>query len=197
QKLVDSTSANQAVLQKLVGHTSNMTDTLAKYLKGIQPNTITEALKDQTDSLTKTLKDQTDSLTKALKSQKDTIDIIKKELNKTNKELDKANSVRLLIGTEQKLKDERFLNTKRSWRWLFLKKYYNLSSVADSFEMVPIGQAHTLGSFKLKRLVSHTGTLKENQDYTVKTDSNTTSITFINPLLGRMDILAVVERRNN
>ena len=195
QKLVDSTSANHAVLQKLVGHTSNMTDTLTKYLKGIQPDIITQALKDQTDSLTKTLKDQTDSLTKTLKSQKNTIDMIKKELDKTNKELDKANSVRLLTNTEESLNKGGFLNTKRSWGSLFLKKYYNLSkyfSVADSFETVPIGQAHTLGPFKLKRLVSHTGTLKEKKDYTVKSDS---IITFINPLLGRMDILAVVERQ--
>ena len=63
------------------------------------------------------------------------------------------------------------------------------------------------GIMDLKRLVSHTGTLKNSKDYI--TYSNTTSkngatskidstfIIFTNELLGSMDILAVVKRKKN
>ena len=172
------------------------TDSLTKSLKS-QTDSLTKSLKSQTDSLTKSLKSQTDGLTEALKSQKDTIDSIKAELDKAEQA---QNSVRLVTKTEESLNKGGLLNTKRSWRSLFLKKYYNLSKYLgtdSSFKMVLIGQACTLKvspsvPIKLKRLVSHTGTLKEKKDYTVKNDS---IITFIDPRIGRMDILAVVERQ--
>jgi len=84
--------------------------------------------------------------------------------------------VSLLIGTEENLKNEGFL-----------KK----NGIGYPIESVPQELVGGSGPLMLKALVSHIGTLKKNKDYTVKNDS---IITFINSLLGRMDILAVVER---
>ena len=168
---------------------------------------ISDTIKFQTDSLTTILESQTDSLTTVLESQTDTIDAIKDELDEAKKA---QNSVRLLIGSEDSLTTEGFLNADRSFPRLWAKSYNLSKNLSDygSLDTIAIGQSFTIaearhklikgsGQLDLKRIVSHTGTLKEKEDYTVKIDSTTTSITFINPLLGGMHILAVVERRKN
>ncbi len=142
-----------------------------------------------------------DSIKQELNNAKQAQDSVKQELDNAKQELQEfkqaQNSVRLLTDFEDSLKSKGFLNTDRSIRWLWLKKSHNLSEYLGSslFKMIPIGKAETLKvspsvPIKLKRLVSHTGTLKKKKDYTVKSDS---IITFINPLLGRMDVVAVVK----
>ena len=162
---------------------------------------LSENLKFQKDSLATALNSQKVSLTTTIESQKATIDSIKDELDKAKKA---QNSVRLLIGSEDSLKKGGFLNTDRPFPYLWAKS--NLSKKLSAKDtLVTIGEPFPLesapqelvggsGPLKLTALVSHTGSLKENKDYTVKNDS---IITFINPLLGRMHILAVVERGQN
>ena len=162
---------------------------------------------DPNSQIVKALESQIGSLTTTLKSQETTIDSIKEELDKAEKA---QNSVRLLVGTEQNLIAYCFLITKN--RFIFKKSYrlsQKLSADTSLVAILPIDSSFALesapkkliggsGSIKLKRLVSHTGTLENNKDY-VKNDGTTskidsTFITFTNPFLGGMHILAVVER---
>ncbi len=191
--LVEQTKGIDSLVDSLIKHTSRIDDLVDSLVKTVADRT----LDDQTVNA---LNNKIDQVSGDLKSQKATIETIKDELDKAKKA---QNSVRLLTDFEDSLKSKGFLNTDRSIRWLWLKKYYNLSKYlgtdSSSVKMVPIGQAYTLKvqdslSVKLKRLVSHLGTLKKDKDYTM-VENDSTTITFINPLLGRMDILAVVKRQ--
>ena len=114
---------------------------------------LSENLKFQKDSLATALNSQKVSLTTTIESQKVTIDSIKDELDKAEQA---QNSVRLLIGTEQKLKDERFLNTDRPFFPPWRKSYGLSKKLSSDDSLVPIkhtGEPLTLqvdGSGRLK-----------------------------------------------
>ena len=111
------------------------------------------------------------------------------------------NSVRLLIGTEETLKQKKLLETSG---FLWLKSYRlvkDLSADTSLVVIVPIDSSFALesapqelvggsGSLVLEALVFHRGKLKEHEYEIAKKDS--TFITF-KSFLGGRDILAVVE----
>ena len=184
QNLVKQDSVNNARLQ-------DIRDSLTKVVKSqnlvIHTSDNNAHLQTIRDSLTKVVKSQTDSLTEALESQKVAIDSIKHA----------QNSVRLLVGIEEKLKQKKFLETSR---FLWLKSYRLVKELSSKDTLVTIGEPFPLesapqelvgsGPFELKALVYHRGKLKKHEYTIVKKDS--TFITF-KSFLGGMDILAVVE----
>ena len=136
---------------------------------------------------------------------------LKNKLNEIKETLDAVhrihNSVRLLVGTEDLLKSNRFLETGRN---ASLRKQYKLVKKLkgdDSrVKIVPLNQqldltpnsvpealVNRLGNLKLKVLVDRHGKLKEGRDYIVDNSRETTIITFINRVLEGTDVLAVVE----
>ena len=227
QKLVKKNSVNNAYLKAIKDslteagkHVTGQIQQLRKKINKYQSNTDSQTVKALQAEIALISKD----LEFQLKSQKATTRRIKNELEsqkatteKIRQKLDKArqaqNSVRLLVGTEQNLIAYGFLITKN--RFIFRKSYRlskKLSADTSLVAIAPIDSSFAIesapkkliggsGQLVLKRLVSHTGTLENNKDY-VKNDGTTskidsTFITFTNPFLGGMDILAVVERRNN
>ena len=119
-------------------------------------------------------------------------------------------SVRLLVGTESRLKSNHFLKTSRG---ATLRKQYKLVEKIEGddprVKIVPINQQLPLtldsiptalvgrpGKLKLKALADRHGKLKEGRDYTVRKSKGTTVITFINRVLEGTDVLAVVEVEN-
>ena len=202
--LAKETSSINTTLKSLVSHTADVDNTLQRLITlPLGNNADLQALRDRLTTTEKHLAEQTQQLAKIsgdLESQRDDIDKIKQKL-------EAQNSVRLLIGSEDSLEIKDFL--KKSG--LPLLKSYNLSKKLSDDDplviMVSIGDSLILesrpqklkliggfGQLDLKRLVSHLGTLKKDKDYTM-VENDSTTITFINPLLGRMDVLAVVERR--
>ena len=116
-------------------------------------------------------------------------------------------SVRLLVGTESRLKGNRFLKTSRG---ATLRKQYKLVEKIESddprvkivsinqqlpltLDSIPTALVGRSGKLKLKALADRHGKLKEGRDYTVHKSKGTTVITFINRVLEGTDVLAVVE----
>ena len=139
---------------------------------------------------------------------------LKNKLNEIKETLDAVhriqNSVRLLVGTEDLLKSNRFLETSRN---ASLRKQYKLVKKLEGddsrVKIVPLNQQLDLtpnsvpealvnrsGNLKLKALVDRHGKLKEGRDYIVDKNKGTTIITFINRVLEGTDVLAVVEVKN-
>lgn len=139
---------------------------------------------------------------------------LKNKLNEIKETLDAVhriqNSVRLLVGTEARLKSNRFLETGRNAR---LRKQYKLVKKLEGddsrVKIVPLNQQLDLtlnsvpealvdrsGNIKLKVLVDRHGKLKEGRDYIVDKSKGATIITFINRVLEGTDVLAVVEVKN-
>ena len=127
------------------------------------------------------------------------------------------NSVRLIVGTEKRLKEEGFLKTGRG---VSFRKWYKLIGKPESddtrVKLVPINQQLHLtlqaipkalvdrsGRLELAALVDRSGKLKKGRDYKVsksrgtRGSTGTTIITFTNKdFLGGADVLAVVKVKN-
>ena len=235
QNLIKHTSANNSSLQNLIKHTSANNSSLQNLIKHTSAtNTKLEAIKASlTDFQTvKALNAEIVQLSKNLESQKDITKKIKQDLKfqkdttrKIKEELDEAkkaqNSVRLLIGTEEKLKEKDFLKTSG---FSVLKSYRLSKKFSSDDSLIPIKHEEkpltlkvdgsgklelTLvtiehiekplilndgsGKLKLKELVYHSGKLKKDK-YEKKEENGKITINFTNEFLGGMDILAVVKR---
>ena len=143
-----------------------------------------------------------DSLTAALRQQRDLTWELSQELEdatrkieETEAELDLAkNAVRVVVGTEDRLKEEGLLETGRR----FFRKGYKLAQKpGDDYEVryLAIGEALDLGADqKLKELIGRSGKLKKKKDYTVEVgEGGGTRITMVNDLLKGEAVLVVVE----
>lgn len=143
-----------------------------------------------------------DSLTSALRDQRDLTWQLSQELEdatrkieKTEAELDQAkNAVRVVVGTEDRLKEEGFLETGRRF---FRKGYKLVQKPGDDYqvEYLAIGEALALGpDQRLKELIARTGKLKKKKDYTVEvSEEGVAQVTIVNEILKGEAVLVVVE----
>ena len=145
----------------------------------------------ESDSLTVALRDQRDV---AMKLSKD-LDTAQQNIEKTEAELDQAkNAVRVVVGTEDGLKADGFLETGRR----FFRKGYKLVQKPGHKDMkvkyFAIGERLTLErGKKLKELIGRTGKLKKDKDYTVSLSAEGTHVTLVNDLLKGEAVLVVTE----
>ena len=89
-----------------------------------------------------------------------------------------TDKIRLLVGTEERIKEDGFPETDH--RWIFLA----------------IGERLDLKGQELKVLIGLSGALKKGSDYQVEKSQGTTFITFTNNILSGEAVLAVVEAKN-
>ena len=145
----------------------------------------------ESDSLTVALRDQRDV---AMKLSKD-LDTAQQNIEKTEAELDQAkNAVRVVVGTEDGLKADGFLETGRR----FFRKGYKLVQKPGHKDMkvkyFAIGERVTLErGKKLKELIGRSGKLKKDKDYTVSLSAEGTHVTLVNDLLKGEAVLVVIE----
>ena len=145
----------------------------------------------ESDSLTVALRDQRDV---AMKLSKD-LDTAQQNIEKTEAELDQAkNAVRVVVGTEDGLKADGFLETGRR----FFRKGYKLVQKPGHKDMkvkyFAIGERLTLErGKKLKELIGRSGKLKKDKDYTVNLSAEGTHVTLVNDLLKGEAVLVVIE----
>jgi hypothetical protein len=145
----------------------------------------------ESDSLTVALRDQRDV---AMKLSKD-LDTAQQNIEQTEAELDQAkNAVRVVVGTEDGLKADGFLETGRR----FFRKGYKLVQKPGHKDMkvkyFAIGERLTLErGMKLKELIGRSGKLKKDKDYTVSLSADGTHVTLVNDLLKGEAVLVVIE----
>ena len=89
-----------------------------------------------------------------------------------------TDKIRLLVGTEERIKEDGFPETDH--RWIFLA----------------IGERLDLKGQELKVLIGLSGELKKGSDYRVEKSQGTTFIIFTNKILSGEAVLAVVEAKN-
>ena len=104
-------------------------------------------------------------------------------------------SVRILVGSESYLKENGFLTSSRSLGRAFRKKH-KLASKLDPADLrvklVPIGDTISLDG-NLKALVDRYGNLKEGEAYKKSKGDGAVEITFVDALLGGVDVLAIMK----
>ena len=145
---------------------------------------------------------ESDSLSAALRVQRDVtmkltqdLDAANKDIEETQEKLDQAkNAVRVVVGTEDRLKADGFLETGRR----FFRKGYKLVQKPghDNLKVTlfSIGEGPTLDrGQKLKELIGRSGKLKKDKDYTFRLSADGTHITLVNELLKGEAVLVVVE----
>ena len=145
---------------------------------------------------------ESDSLTVALREQRDVtlkltqnLDSANKDIERTQEKLDQAkNAVRVVVGTEERLKADGFLETGRR----FFRKGYKLVQKPGhedyKVNVLAIGESLTLPpGQKLKELIGRTGKLKKGKDYTVSLSAAGTQITLVSELLKGEAVLVVIE----
>ena len=143
-----------------------------------------------------------DSLTAALRTQRDLTFELSQELEdanrkiqKTEAELDRAkNAVRVVVGTEDQLKEDGFLETGRR----FFRKGYKLIQKPgqDSrVQFLSVGEKLSLNpDQELKELIGRSGKLKKKQDYMVEEgEEGATHITIVNDILKGEAVLVVIK----
>jgi hypothetical protein len=143
-----------------------------------------------------------DSLTAALREQRDLTWKLSEELEDANRkierteaELDQAkNTVRVVVGTEDRLKEEGFLETGRR----FFRKGYKLVQKPghDDYKVkiLTIGEPLPLNpGQKLKELIGRSGKLKKGQDYMLGVSEGITHVIIVNEILRGEAVLVVVE----
>ena len=142
-----------------------------------------------------------DSLTAALREQRDLTWKLSEELEDANRkierteaELDQAkNTVRVVVGTEDRLKEEGFLETGRRF---FRKGYKLVQKPGDEYQVkfLSIGERLTLNpDQRLKDLIGRSGKLKKEKDYMVEVSDGVTQVTIVNDILKGEAVLVVVE----
>ena len=143
---------------------------------------------------------ESDSLTAALREQRDITLRLSQELDQANQDVERTqmkleqakNAVRVVVGTEDRLKADGFLETGRR----FFRKGYKLVQKPghENVKILAIGEALVLNpGQKLKELIGRTGKLKMGQDYTVGMSGGATSITIVNDILRGEAVLVVIE----
>ena len=108
-----------------------------------------------------------------------------------------TDKIHLLVGTEERLKEDGFLKTDRRF---FGRKYKMVTKpkVDDpQVKIVSIGERLALKpGQELKVLIGLSGELKKGSDYQVEKSQDTTFVTFTNNILSEEAVLAVVEVKN-
>ena len=145
---------------------------------------------------------ESDSLTAALREQRDLTLELSQELNEANKniertkaELDQAKTaVRVVVGTENRLKEDGFLETGRR----FFRKGYKLVQKPghDDYKVkiLTIGEPLPLNpGQKLKELIGRSGKLKKGQDYMLGVSEGITHVIIVNEILRGEAVLVVIE----
>ncbi len=89
-----------------------------------------------------------------------------------------TDKIRLLVGTEERIKEDGFPEADHHWNFL------------------SIGERLDLKGKELKVLIGLSGKLKKGSDYQVEKSQGTTSITFTNDILSGQAVLVVVEAKN-
>ena len=89
-----------------------------------------------------------------------------------------TDKIRLLVGTEERIKEDGLPET--DYRWIFLA----------------IGERLDLKGQELEVLIGLSGKLKKGSDYRVEKSQGTTFITFTNNILSGQSVLVVVEAEN-
>ncbi len=146
----------------------------------------------ESDSLTAALRGQI-NLTRQLSQE---LDEANKNIERTKVELDQAkNAVRVVVGTENRLKEDGFLETGRRF---FRKGYMLVHKPGDEdsqVKILAIGEQLALDpDQKLKELIGRSGKLKKEQDYMVEMSAEgVTHVTIINHILRGEAVLVVVE----
>ena len=145
---------------------------------------------------------ESDSLTTALREQRDVtlkltqnLDAANKDIERTQEKLDQAkNAVRVVVGTEDRLKADGFLETGRR----FFRKGYKLVQKPGhedyKVNVLAVGERLTLPpGQKLKELIGRSGKLKKGKDYTVSLSADGTHITMVSGLLKGEAVLVMIE----
>ena len=145
---------------------------------------------------------ESDSLTVALRQQRDVtmklsqdLAAANEDIERTQKRLDEAkNMVRVVVGTEDRLKADGFLETGRR----FFRKGYKLVQKPGHDDLkvtlFSVGEGPTLDrGQKLKELIGRTGKLKKDKDFTVRLSADGTHITLVSDLLKGEAVLVVIE----
>ena len=145
---------------------------------------------------------ESDSLTVALRHQRDVtmklsqdLAAANEDIERTQKRLDEAkNMVRVVVGTEDRLKADGFLETGRR----FFRKGYKLVQKPGHDDLkvtlFSVGEGPSLDrGQKLKELIGRTGKLKKDKDYTVRLSADGTHITLVSDLLKGEAVLVVIE----
>ena len=153
-------------------------------------------LRSQADSLNVALLESNTSI----RRQGDHLRRVELELAQTQDELEDLKKaqveVRVLVATEDFLKENGYLDTSRPFGGGFRKSYKMVKKLelADPrVRKVPVGEALILES-KLKEVVDRYGKLKKGDDYErEKEEDGLVKIIFRSEMLGGTDVLAVVE----
>ncbi len=145
---------------------------------------------------------ESDSLTVALRHQRDVtmklsqdLAAANEDIERTQKRLDQAkNMVRVVVGTEDRLKADGFLETGRR----FFRKGYKLVQKPGHDDLkvtlFSVGEGPTLDrGQKLKELIGRTGKLKKDKDFAVRLSADGTHITLVSDLLKGEAVLVVIE----
>ena len=161
----------------------------------------------QTDQRTfARLRAESDSLTNALLESHTSIRRREDHLRQMEVELAQARdtaaqlrvaetSVRVLVGSESFLNENGFLKSSRSLGRAFRKKHILVSKLNPEdprVQLAPIGNTVYLDG-ALKSLVDRYGNLKEGEAYKISKGDGTVEITFVDSLLGGIDVLAIME----
>jgi len=135
----------------------------------------------------------------SIRRQSDRLREIEMDLAKARDEvedLQKAQiSVNLYIATENFLKENGYLSTSRPFGRGFRKDFRlikKLDPTDPGLRHVSIGEPVVLGG-ELDALVDRYGKLKKGDDYQVEKQNGEKTLTFVNDLLGGVDVLAVLK----
>jgi len=104
-------------------------------------------------------------------------------------------AVNLYIATEAFLKENGFLDTSRPLGRAFRKDYKlikKLDPADPAVRLVEIGAGAPLGG-QVQAIVDRFGTLKKGDDYQVEKGDGQVTITFVNDMLGGVDVLAIIK----
>ena len=152
-------------------------------------------LRTEADSLNSALLDAHTSI----RRQSDHIRQLEFDLAQSQDDLEELRraqiEVRLLVATEDFLKENGYLKSSRPFGRGFRKSYQlvkKLNPADPGVRTVPLGEALVL-EFKLKALVDRYGSLKEGDDYERHKEEGILTLRFINEMLGGVDVMAVVQ----
>ena len=104
-------------------------------------------------------------------------------------------SVRVLVASERFLKENGYLKSSRTFGRAFRKSHKlvsKLDPVDPRVQLVPIGDTVSLDG-KLQALVDRYGSLEEGEAYRKSKGDGGVEITFVDAMLGGVDVLAVMK----
>ncbi len=152
-------------------------------------------LRSQADSLGGELLDAHTSI----RRQSDHIREMEVDLAKAQDEVDELRrgktSVNLYVATEQFLKENGYLETSRSPLSAFRKSFKlvkKLDPTDPAVRLVAVGESVALNG-KLDRMVDRFGKLKKGNDFKLQKEAGQETATFVNEMLGGVDVLAVIK----